>query len=81
MGGRLVHWLRATLPAFTLGAFLELNWATKATIQLLLLLSAVTALMFGYIVRMLEPLDSAEDRSGACPGGPTPESADPQLGS
>lgn len=52
----------ATFPALTVSAFLELNWATRATIQLLLLLSGLTALMFGYIVRMLEPLDTAEDR-------------------
>ena len=80
-GAWFVGYFVATLPAFTLSAFLELNWATKATIQLLLFLSGLTALMFGYIVRMLEPLDTAEDPSDACPSGATPQSADPQLGS
>lgn len=71
-GAWFLGYFVATLPAFTLSAFLELNWATKATIQLLLLLSGLAALMFGYIVRMLEPPDTAEDPSDACPSGATP---------
>ena len=76
-----VGYLVATLPALTLGMFLELNWATRATIQLLLLLSGLTALMFGDIVRMLEPLDAAEDGSDASLSGATPRPADPHSGS
>lgn len=80
-GAMFVGHFVATFPALTLSVFLELSWAIKATIQLLLLLSGLAALMFGYIARMLEPLDIAEDPSDACPGGTTPQSADPQLGS
>ena len=56
------------LPAYTVTAFLELNWAAKATIQLLLLLSGLSALMFGYIMRMLEQVDVAEDAGDEPPG-------------
>lgn len=71
-----VGYFVAMLPAVTLSAFLDLNWATKATIRLLLLLSGLTALMFGYIVRMLEPLDAAEDASDASLSSATPQPAD-----
>ena len=62
-GAWFVGYFVAMLPGLTLGALLELNWATEAAIQLLFLLSGLAALMFGYIVRMLEPLDTAEDAS------------------
>ena len=71
----------ATLPAFTVTAFLELNWAAKATIQLLLLLSGLGALMFGYIVRMLERLDAAEDASDASLSSAAPQRADQHAAS
>ena len=80
-GAWFVGYLVATLPALTLGAFLELNWATKATIQLMLLLSGLTGLMFGYIVRMLERLDTAEEPSGTSPSSETPQPADQHSGS
>jgi hypothetical protein len=76
-----VGYFVAMLPAFTLSVFLELNWATKATVQLLLSLSGLTALMFGYIVRMLEPLDAAEDASGGSLSSATPQPADQHPGS
>ncbi len=60
-GAWWVGYCVATLPALMLSAFLELNWATRATIQLLLLLSGLAALMFGYIGRMLEQFEAAED--------------------
>ena len=75
-GAWFVGYLVATVPAFTVTAFLDLNWATKATIQLLLLLSGLTALMFGYIVRMLEPLDAAEDARDACLSSAAPQRGD-----
>lgn len=71
----------ATFPALILSAFLELSWAIKATIQLLLLLSGLAALMFGYIARMLEPLDAAEDASGGSLSSATPRPADQRRGS
>ena len=71
-----VGYFAAMLPAVTLSALLELNWATKATIQLLLLLSGLTSLMFGYIVRMLEPLAAAEDTSDASLSSATSQPAD-----
>ena len=58
-----------------------MNWATEATVQLLLSLSGLTALMFGYIVRMLEPLDAAEDASDASLSSATPQPADQHPGS
>ena len=60
-GAWFVGYFVAMLPAFTLSAFLELSWATKVTVQLLLFLSGLAALMFGYIMRMLEQVDVAED--------------------
>ena len=49
------------LPAMLSGSFLELKLATEATLQLLFLLAGFTALMFGYIARMLEQREAAED--------------------
>ena len=60
-GAWWVGYFVATLPAVTLSAFLELSWETRATIQLLLFLSGLAALMFGYIGRMLEQSEAAED--------------------
>ena len=71
----------AMLPAYTVTAFLELNWAAKATIQLLLLLSGLSALMFGYIVRMLERLAAAEDASDASLSSAAPQRADQHAAS
>ena len=71
----------ATFAAYTVTAFLELNWAAKATIQLLLLLSGLSALMFGYIVRMLERFDAAEDASDASLSSAAPQGADQHAAS
>ena len=81
VGAWFVGYFVAMLPAFTLGAFLELNWGTEAAIKLLLLLSGLSALMFGYIVRMLEPLDTSEDASDSSLSNATPQSADHHPGS
>ncbi len=81
VGAMFVGHFVATFPALTLSAFLELSWAIKATIQLLLLLSGLAALMFGYIARMLEPLDAAEDASGGSLSSATPRPADQRRGS
>lgn len=80
-GARFVGYFVATLPAVTLSAFLELNWATKLTVQLVLLLSGLAALMFGYIVRMLERLDPAEDASDASLSSAAPQRADQHAAS
>ena len=80
-GAMFVGYFVAMLPAFTLSAFFELNWTTRATVQLLLSLSGLTALMFGYIVRMLEPLDAADDASGASLTSATPRPAGQRPGS
>ena len=60
-GAWWVGYFVATLPAVTVSAFLELSWETRSTIRLLLFLSGLAALMFGYIGRILEQSEAAED--------------------
>ena len=72
-GAWFVGYFVATLPAFTVTGFLELNWVTRVTIQLLLFLSGYSALMFGYITRMLEQRDAAADASDTPPSSATPQ--------
>ncbi len=59
-GAFLVGQTVVLVPAMLSGVFLELSPATEATLQLLFLLAGFAALMFGYIARMLEPLEAAE---------------------
>ena len=80
-GAWFVGYFVATLPAFTVTAFLELNWATRVTIQLLLFLSGYAALMFGYIMRMLEQGDAAADAGDTPASSATPQFRDYHRGS
>ena len=61
MGAFLVGQTVVLVPAMFSGVFLELDRATEATLQLLFLLAGFAALMFGYIGRMLEQFEAAED--------------------
>ena len=53
-----------------------LNWATEAALELLFFLIGFAALAFGYITRMLEQLDSADDMNDASQGSVTPLPSD-----
>lgn len=53
-----------------------LNWATEAALEWLFLLTGFAAFAFGYITRMLDQLDSADDMNDASQGSVTPLSSD-----
>ena len=57
MGAFLVGQTVVLVPAFLASQFIELNWASKAALDLLFMLTGLAAAAFGYIVRMMEQLD------------------------
>lgn len=81
IGALLVGQTVVLVPAFFSGRFFELNRGAEAALALLFLLTGFAALMFGYIMRMLEQLDAAEDARDASPSSATPQAADPPPGS
>ena len=61
MGAFLIGQTVVLVPATLSGVFLELSLATEATFQLLFLLAGFAAMIFGYICRMQEQCEAAED--------------------
>ena len=70
VGAFLVGQVIVLVPFFQLDDNIPevLNWATEAALELLFLLTGFAALAFGYITRMLEQLDSADDMNDTSQG-------------